>query len=110
MFAPTPPPKRKQTQRLRVTIDGRDVIERKHGIDTFLDVIKEVGIKDVKDLEMTANSIDFISTSEDPKREQRPLGEYYIVSGLSTVQKKEILDEIARRLEVDLKVELVDKV
>ncbi len=97
-------------KRLRVTMDDGEVIERKFGLDTFIDVIEKLGIERVKGLNLIRNAIPLISNSKDPVREQRQLGQYYIVSHIPTIDKKRVLDQIAKELEIDLKVEVVDKV
>jgi hypothetical protein len=97
-------------KRLRVTLCDGEVIERKNGLDTFIEVIEKLGIERVKDLNLIRNTIPLISASKDPEREQRQLGQYYIVSHITTKDKKRTLDRIAKELEIDLEVELVDKV
>ena len=87
-----------------------EVIEREDGNVTFSDVIEKLGIERVIDLEIIRNSIPLISTSKDPERAQHQRGKYYIVSGLSAKNMKRTLDQIAEKLKIDLKVELVDKV
>ena len=97
-------------KRLRVTMDDGEVIERKVGLTTFIEVIEKLGVERVKDLNLIRNTIPLISNSKHPVREQRQLGQYYIVSRITTRDKKRILDQIAKKLEIDLKVEIVDKV
>jgi len=102
--------KNKQPKRLRVTMAGGEIIEHDDGIDTFIDVIEKIGINRVKDLNIIRNSIPFISTVKDSQREQRQLGQYYVVSGLSSKNKERTLIRIAKEFEIELEVELVDKV
>ena len=90
-------------------MSDEEIIEYDDGIDTFIEVIEKIGIERVKDLNIIRNSIPFISTVKDPEREQRQCGEYYLVSGLSSKNKERTLNRIAKELEIDLKVELVDK-
>ena len=97
-------------KRLRVTLSDGEVIEHKNGLDTFFDVIERLGIERVKDLNLIRNTIPLISTSKHPEREQRQRGQYYIVSRITAKVKKKILDQIAKKLEIDLEVELVEKV
>ena len=97
-------------KRLRVKISDEGVIERKNGIDTFVDVIEKLGIECIKDLEIIRNSIPLISNSKDPERAQHQRGQYYIVSGLSAKNQERTLNQIAKDLRIDLDVELVDKV
>ena len=98
-----------QFKRIKVTMSDGEVIERKSGIVTFIEVIEKLGIESVKDLNLIRNTIPLISTSKHPDREQHQRGQYYIVSRISAKDKKRILDRIAKELEIDLKVELVDK-
>lgn len=97
-------------KRLRVTMEDGEVIERKIGLTTFIEVIEKLGIERVKDLNLIRNTIPLISNSKHPDVEQRQRGQYYVVSHITTEDKKRILDQIARKLEIDLKVEPVDKV
>ena len=98
-------------KRIRVTMSNGEVIEREDGNVTFSDVIAKLGIEQVRDLEIIRNSIPLISTYRDPEeRRQHQRGKYYIVSGLSAKDLKGTLDRIAKKLEIDLDVELVDKV
>ena len=97
-------------KRLRVTMDDGEVIERKNGLTTFIEVIDKLGVERVKDLNLIRNTIPLISTSKDPTHAQHQLGEYYIVKHMSTKNKKRILDRIAKELQIDLEVEIVDKV
>ena len=112
LSVPPPPPTkvRKPTQRLRVTMPDGKVIDRKHARDTFVEVIEKVGIDRVKRLNIIINSIPLISTSKDPERQQRKLGEYYIYVGKSTRHKEQLLNKIASNLRIDLQVEQVEKV
>ncbi len=91
-------------------MDGGEVIEHEDGIDTFVDVIEKIGIERVRELNIVRNSIPFISTSKDPERDQHKCGQYYIVSGLSSKNKERTLNRIAKELEIELDVKLVDKV
>ncbi|MDE0089393.1 MAG: type I restriction endonuclease [Candidatus Poribacteria bacterium] len=104
------PKKPLQFKRIRVTMSDGEVIERKNGLTTFIEVIEKLGIERVKDLNLIRNTIPLISTSKDPAHAQHQLGDYYIVKRMSTKNKKRILDRIAKELEIDLEVELVDKV
>ena len=102
--------KNRLPKRLRVTMFGKEVIERENGIDTFVEVIEKLGIENVKNLDITRNSIPLISNSKDPERAQHQRGQYYIVSGLSAKNQERTLNQIAKDLRIDLDVELVDKV
>ncbi len=67
-------------------------ISENTGIDTFIEVIKEIGIERVKKLDLSVNGIPLIADCDVPDKAQRKIetetGTYYIVSGTNTVMKK----------------------
>ena len=81
-------------------------------IDTFIEVINEVikalGIEEVKKLNMFVNGIPLIGDCDYPDKAQRTVEiegkTYYIVSGTNTVKKKRILDDLAAQLKYDMTV------
>ena len=93
--------------RLRVTMPDENVIEHRKAIDTWIEVILELGPDRV--LEVDKGQI--ISTSPN-FRSGRPKvqhGQYYITKDYSTSRKKELLERIASRIGVQMKVEIIDK-
>ncbi len=98
----------KFTNLLAVEIaDGRWISEDT-AIDTFIEVIKTLGIKKVKQLGLSVNGIPLISDCDYLDKAQREVEiegkTYYIVSGTNTITKKRILDDIANQLNVDMTV------
>lgn len=87
--------------------DGSWISEGK-AIDTFIEVIKELGIENVKNLGLSTNKIPLLADREYTDKAQRRVetdtGTYYIVSGTNTVKKKKVLDDIADQLERDITV------
>ena len=75
-------------------------------IDTFIEVIKALGIEVVKKLNLHVNGIPLIADCDYFDKAQRKVETetrtYYIVSGTNTVTKKRILEEIAERLNVNI--------
>ena len=88
-------------------VDGRWISEDT-AIDTFIEVIKELGIKEVRTLGLYINRIPLVADREYTDKAQRKVetetGTYYIVSGTNTENKKRILDNIAVRLKLDMTV------
>ena len=78
------------------------------GIDTFIEVIKAIGIEEVKKLELPINGIPLIANREHVGKAQKKVetdtGTYWIVSGTDTQKKKKILDDIADQLKRDMTV------
>ena len=87
--------------------DGRWISEDT-AIDTFIEVIKALGIEKVKNLGLFVNGIPLVADCDYPDKAQRKVeietGTYYIVSGTNTEKKKRILDNIAVWLERDMTV------
>ncbi len=84
------------------------LISEKTGIETFIKVIEEIGIEDVKKLNKYESKIPLISVDEFPDKAQRKVktetGTYYIFSGLAIARMKKILENIASCLNLDIKV------
>ena len=78
------------------------------GIDTFIKVIKELGMEGVKNLNLFVNGIPLVADCDYPDKAQREVETetetYYVVSGTNTTTKKKILDDIANQLNVDMTV------
>ena len=87
--------------------DGSFISEEK-GIDTFIEVIKKIGIKNIKRLNKKEAGIPLIADNKVDDKPQRPVTEegttYYIFSGLANDRKKKILEDIVTRLNLDIKV------
>ena len=102
--------KKSPPKRIRVTMSNGEVIEHEDGNATFVEVIEKLGIEQVREREIIRNSIPLISTSKDLERRQHQRDKYYIVSGLSAKNMERTLNRIAKELEIELDVKLVDKV
>ena len=93
---------------LAVQMEDGTWISEDTGIDTFIEVIKAIGIEEVKKLDLLVIGIPLIADCDYPDKAQRKVetetGTYYIVSGTNTVTKKSILDDIANRIKRDMTV------
>ena len=98
--------KSRQT-RLRVTMPDRDVIEHPKATDTWIEVILKLGPDQV--LEVDEGQIISTSPNFRSNRPEMQHGQYYIAKDYSTKDKKRLLEKIASRLRVQLKVEMVEK-
>ena len=89
--------------RLVVTLPEDGILIRcEQATDTFVEVIKRIGIEQVAALP----NIEFVSTTEDPNRRQRKVGEYYITMGLNPRDMGRRLNQVAERLGISLYAEL----
>ena len=103
-----PDDKPRSPTHLAVTMPNGTVVKRKDASDTFVEVIRRIGKKRVKDLNLKVNRKDLMSTSEDYQQRIK-LGGYYINVGTSTDRKKRLLEDIASRLDVRLEVKIIPK-
>ena len=91
---------------LAVRMEDGTWISENTGIDTFIEVIKKLGIEEVKKLDLHVNGIPLIADCDYDGKAQRKVetetGTYWIVSGTNTEKKKKILDDIANRLKLDM--------
>ena len=87
--------------------DGRWISEDT-AIDTFIEVIKELGMEGVKNLNLFVNGIPLIAECNYSDKAQREVETetrtFYVVSGTNTITKKKILDDIANQLNVDMTI------
>ncbi len=96
--------------RLAVTMPGGETIDDKVAADTFVKVIKELGVQEIKDLNIEVNGRDLISTVEYPNQQQRKLDDgHYINVNTSTKVKRNLLEDIASRLDINLQVEIIPR-
>lgn len=94
---------------LAVTMPNGEKINHYYAVNSLVEVIEKLGIERVKKLEYKVNGTDLISTSKHHKYQQRQSNHYYIMTHGSTKSKKILLENIASRLGVQLRVEMVDK-
>ena len=93
---------------LAVQMEDGTWIAEDTGIDTFIEVIRAIGIEEVKELALPVNGIPLIADQDYDGKAQRKVETdtetYWIVSGTDTEKKKKILDDIATQLKRDMTV------
>ncbi len=93
---------------LVVTLEDGTVLDDSNATNTFCEVIRRIGLVRVRSLEILASGINIVSTSNDPNRQQRQIGDFFVFTNRSTTQKADILKEIANRLNLNITVEVKD--
>ncbi len=96
-----------QRRKIKVILPSGEIINYNNVTDTFIETIKRAGVENVRRLNLKSLGVDFISTVKHPRYNQRQIGKYYIMVNLSTLIKHRYLQEINRRLNLGLKIELV---
>ena len=95
---------------LRVTMPDGSVIELKSAKATFVDVIKLIGVKRVRQLGLKFCRVPIISNTRDDKygKAQIDVGDgWLILTHSSTADKKKQLDKIAKELGLNIVVEII---
>lgn len=102
------PTKTKSGSSLAVKMEDGSWISECKPIDTFIKVIEEIGIENVKVLDIYTAKIPLIADIEYPDKRQRKVETktrtYYIFAGLANVTKKKILETIDDRLNLNIEV------
>ena len=103
-------PKISPLTRLCVTMPDGKVIDSHHAKDTFVDVIAELGLEEASRVVPNAVSKEPFFP-HNPKKAASTVqrGEFYINTHNSTERKKRILEQLASNLNVQLKIEIIDK-
>ena len=75
-------------------------------IEIFLEVISTLDIKKVKELGVTVDGCPFITDKRDYRRAQRQYSNYYVTSGIDTMTMKRILQDIAKKLDMEININI----
>lgn len=92
---------------LLVTFPNGKILRDSVAAQTFLKAIEEIGIDRVKALNLMVNKHPLISYQENDRYNQHQLNGHYVMTHSSTDQKKRLLEDIAHRLKIEMKIEVV---
>lgn len=96
--------------RLRVTMPDGSQIEHKAAKDTFVEVIRKIGIDRVRPIGLKFCKVPIVSNTRDAKygKAQVPVeGGWLILTHSSTNDKKKQLDKIVKALHLNITVEII---
>lgn len=101
--------KKSPAQVLRVTIN-RKHIQEKNSTETFLASIKVLGPERVATLtDIRVEGFPLVVLTKDCRMQMRQLGkDWFVCTHMSTLGKKSLLERIAKRLDVKIKVEIFE--
>ena len=100
---------RKQGGRLRVTLAGK-VIEQHTIAETFVETLKAFGLERVAKLNKTVTSIPLIArTPTSNYQTQKRCDGWFITTHVNKVSATTVLEEIAKALNMPLKVECIER-
>ena len=99
---------RKQSGHLRITVAGK-VIEKNTLAETFVETLKIIGLEQVAKLNKTVTSIPLIArTPTNGYQAQKYCNGWYITTHVNKVSAKAMLEEIAKALNMVVKVEFIE--
>lgn len=94
---------------LRVTINGEIVLE-KNSTETFLACIKTMGadkIASIKDIK--ARGLPLVVSTKDNRLQLKQLdSKWFVCTHMSTIDKRNMLIQIAKRLGIEIEVEIME--
>ena len=95
---------------LRVTIKGKQ-IQEKNSTETFLACIKMFGAEKVASLpEFLIEGLPLVVPNKDYRLQMRQLDKHWFVcTHMPTINKKGLLDRIAKRLGIKIKIEILSE-
>jgi hypothetical protein len=106
-FTIAPHTKGKRTG-LRVHFPDGTVLSEYYAAQTLAEVIRKIGPEKVRPLNLAANGVPLVSDVRDDFYNQHDLGDgTLIMTHTSTRVKKDLLDEVSKRLDLGLKVEII---
>lgn len=93
---------------LMVTFPTGKVINNRYAYETLIEVVEKVGVQKVEALKLKHLGLDFISKNKDDFYNQHELPNgYLILTHSSTDKKRRQIEEISKKLNLGLKVEVV---
>lgn len=95
----------KPRTKIKVTFpSGKSFADRKV-IDTFLNVLAEIGLDKVKALGLRQSGVEIVSETKHETYAMTPLNGYYVMTNTSTAKKIEAIETISKLLKLNLKIE-----
>lgn len=91
---------------LYIEFSDGTLIAENTAADTFAKALEKIGLDLVGKLGINVNNFPLVSKQREPKYQQTPIGEYYIMTHSNTMSKKHQLERIASELNVGLTVKV----
>jgi hypothetical protein len=92
---------------LKVTFPDGTIINRRFAYETLLDTIEKIGISTVENLHIKHLTLDLISKVKDDFYHQHEINGYLILTHSSTIKKYQQIEEISKKLNLNLKIEVI---
>ncbi len=100
--------KKNPPKRLRVTFDDGTVIEGKYAADVFASAIEKIGAEKVAELGLASSGFPLVGKTAPSKYQYKEIGgDFFVPVNSPTHIKKKFLDEIASKLSISIKTEIL---
>lgn len=100
-------PKSKKTK-LRVTFPDGHFLEDRIAASTFIKTLSEIGFQKVESLGISVRGVPLVGFHKSSYYQQRRIGNRFIITHSSTDEKKNTLEEISGKLDIGLKIDIVE--
>lgn len=97
---------RSRVKNMKVVFEDGKVIEETTSAKTFARSLEKMGLENVKKLGFKAINTDLVSRSASKKCAQEKIGRHYIVTHLNADKKKDLLEEAAKQLGLNIQVKV----
>lgn len=94
-------------KKIKVTFPSGEILNYSNVTETFVDTIIKIGIEKVRKLIIVSMRVPLIDSKKHQFYRQRKINNYYILVNFPTISKFGILQEINKRLNLGLKIELL---
>lgn len=97
---------RNKRKQLRVTLKDGTIFENKLAADTFVEVIRNIGLLKIEKLGIKVRGFPLIGSQESKKYQQKIIDGKYVITHSSTEEKRKILQKVSRMLNINMQVEI----
>ena len=103
------PDSRRYFYQLEVTMPNSEIIRHRYSTDTFCEVIKKIGVEQIRSLDLTYAGFPFLDPISRHPDHYRPntIGRYYVGMPNPTDKKAELLNKIAKGLGINLTARII---
>lgn len=92
---------------LKVIFTDGTIVNRRFAYEVLLETIEKIGVKKVENLHIKHLGLDLVSKVKDNFYNQHEMNGYLVLTHSSTNKKFQQLQEISKRLKLDLQIEIV---
>lgn len=107
--SPVRPERRKRWPAMLIVKYAGKTFDDRIAARTFVEVLKMIGLDRVRGLGLRVRGVQLISRERHEGYEQWPAGGRLVVTHCATDEKRDLLDQIARQLGLDMQIQMVPR-